>query len=100
MSAHPQTLAHHQPYPPAANPIAQRPTPKESSEGQRKFHLTMGAIFLFLTAGMFIFAVIGAIILPDSVIWVAPVVLAWLAALIQIPVWIIWSIKRNHRRRR
>lgn len=100
MSAHPQTAAHQQPYPLPANPSAQMPTQKKPSEGQRKFHLTMGAIFLFLTVGMFIFAVIGAIIAPDSVIWVAPVALAWLAALIQISVWIIWSIKRNHRRRR
>lgn len=100
MSPHPQTVAHRQPYPPAPNPPAQMPTLKKPSEGQQKFHLIMGAVFLFLTVGMFIFAVIGAIILPDSVIWVAPVALAWLAALIQIPVWIIWSIKRNRRQRR
>lgn len=60
----------------------------------------MGAVFLFLTIGMLIVAVISAITLPDSEAWVAPVALAWLAALIQIPVWIIWSIKRKRRLRR
>lgn len=40
------------------------------------------AVFLFLTVGMFIFAVIGTIIVPDSEFWVAPVALVWLAALI------------------
>lgn len=99
-SAHPQTGAHHQPYSLAESPSARTPTPKKSSQGQRKFHLTMGAIFLFLTVGMFVFAVIGAIIVPDSEFWVAPVGLAWLAAVIQVPVWIIWSIKRSRRRRR
>ena len=98
-SAHPQMGAHHQPYPLVDNLPAQAPTPIKASKGQRKFHLTMGAIFLFLTVGMFILAVIGAIILPASEFWIAPVALAWLAALIQIPVWIIWSIKRSRRNR-
>ncbi|TDL43090.1 hypothetical protein [Kocuria rosea] len=100
MSVHPQMGAYHQPYPLAGNSPAQTPTPKEPSKGQRKFHLTMGAVFLFLTVGMFIFRVIGTVIVPDSEFWVAPVALAWLAALIQIPVWIIWSIKRSRRQSR
>ena len=64
------------------------------------FAVIAGAVFLFLAVGVFIFAVIGSIIVPDSEFWVAPVALAWLAALIQIPVWILWSIKRSRRQPR
>lgn len=101
MSAPPQTIIpQRQPYPLAADPPAPTPAPKPHAVGRRKLHRTMGTIFLFLTVGGFAFAVISAIIFPDSEFWVAPVALAWLAALIQVPVWIIWSIKRSRRRQR
>lgn len=59
------------------------------------FHLVAAALMLFLTLGMFAFGMIASSHDPTSEYWIAPVAIAWLLAIVLVPVWIVWSIFRG-----
>ena len=69
--------------------------PRNPSRRTWRFHITMGAIFLFLTVGMFLFAIISVIVAPESEAWAPIVAIAWVLAILQLPVWLVWGIVRR-----
>src|SRR6185312_348580 len=62
------------------------------------FHIIMAGVFLFLTVGMLIIGIVSVALDSQSDTWVPFVAIAWILAVLLIPVWIVWGIV--HRRKR
>lgn len=63
------------------------------------FHLVMLGVVLVLTLGTLAAALIAERLHPEpgALFWVSLMLIAWLVALVLIPVWIAWSIARARR---
>lgn len=83
------------PQDPAHFQVPRTINPKKRRMSRTRFHLIMLGIFTSLTVGATVLGLTLSFAFPASEFWIPMTGTAWILAMLQVPVWLIWAIIRR-----